>query len=924
MRPHIKEKINDLKQNTFNVQLQNGRIKEIPHKLKICKKLKYLDLFGNSISIIPDWFYEFKNLENLSLKSNSFKQLPIIIFTIENLNSLNLSENQINKITDHYFSSLMCIEKVDLSYNNISFISNDRISYSKCRNLNLKGNKLESFPIPIRDCHNLEKLDLSENSISEIDDDIFENLENLVELNLSFNNLTYLPTSIGKLKKLKRLILSGNKINHLPKEFENLVSLEYLDFDNNPIGNVPVEISAQGASGIINYYLSLGDNEKLFEAKLLIVGQGNVGKTFLMNRLVSNNTPETFSTEGIDIKNWSIKTPSSPNFRVNIWDFGGQEIYHSTHQFFLTNRSLYLLVWEARTDQHQISFDYWLNVIRLLSNNSPVIIVLNKMDERIANIDEKSLKAKFKNIVSFHKVSALSGQNVEILSENICNEINSLPLIGDKLPRVWLEIRQNLESLQSNYISLSEYLGICNQCGLSNKRALFLSQYFHDLGVFLHFKDDSLLRQIIFLKPEWATNAVYKILDSKEVILRNGEFDLDLLDVVLSEFESDKRPYIVTLMKNFELCFEVEKNTFLIPELLKPEIIDFDWDYNDNLRFEYHYDFMPAGIMARFIVRTRNLIHDNTFWKNGVIIQRENTRALITTDQYSRKLLIWIHGSNSSFLLETIRKELNDIHQSLNYHDVPEKIPCICPECLNSKTPHLFNYAFIRKIGISNSFKTIPCEVSATGVNVHKLLGLYHIENEEPDNNPIYSLDRVLTDLIEISSRILERKYQKKIEDLYNDDIVDLLRTKGHHIADQTRSGSSSSGIGAGELDIMLRRSNGIPISIIECFRLDNCGPKNTVVSEHIMKLLSKYDTHDLKRKFVMVFAESNRLDNLWGNYTKYIKEMDYGNNYPFSGFTLRSDLHSIGAMRVGISRHENNGETLEIVHIMLDMFNKK
>lgn len=714
------------------------------------------------------------------------------------------------------------------------------------------------------------------------------------------------------------------KINHLPKEFENLVSLEYLDFDNNPIGNVPVEISAQGASGIINYYLSLGDNEKLFEAKLLIVGQGNVGKTFLMNRLVSNNTPETFSTEGIDIKNWSIKTPSSPNFRVNIWDFGGQEIYHSTHQFFLTNRSLYLLVWEARTDQHQISFDYWLNVIRLLSNNSPVIIVLNKMDERIANIDEKSLKAKFKNIVSFHKVSALSGQNVEILSENICNEINSLPLIGDKLPRVWLEIRQNLESLQSNYISLSEYLGICNQCGLSNKRALFLSQYFHDLGVFLHFKDDSLLRQIIFLKPEWATNAVYKILDSKEVILRNGEFDLDLLDVVLSEFESDKRPYIVTLMKNFELCFEVEKNTFLIPELLKPEIVDFDWDYNDNLRFEYHYDFMPAGIMARFIVRTRNLIHDNTFWKNGVIIQRENTRALITTDQYSRKLLIWIHGSNSSFLLETIRKELNDIHQSLNYPDVPEKIPCICPECLNSKTPHLFNYAFIRKIGISNSFKTIPCEVSATGVNVHKLLGLYHIENEEPDNNPIYSLDRVLTDLIEISSRVLERKYQKKIEDLYNDDIVDLLRTKGHHIADQTRSGSSSSGVGAGELDIMLRRSNGIPITIIECFRLDSCGPKNTVVSEHIMKLLSKYDTHDLKRKFVMVFAESNRLDNLWGNYTKYIKEMDYGNNYPFSGFTLRSDLHSIGAMRVGISRHENNGETLEIVHIMLDMFNKK
>ena len=151
MKPHIKDKIKELKPNTSNIQLHNGRIKEIPHKLKICKDLKYLDLFGNSINIIPDWFFEFKNLENLSLKNNSFKELPIIIFTIENLNSLNLSDNQISKITEHYFSSLMRIEKVDLSYNHISFISNDRISYSKCRNLNLKGNKLENFPIGISD-----------------------------------------------------------------------------------------------------------------------------------------------------------------------------------------------------------------------------------------------------------------------------------------------------------------------------------------------------------------------------------------------------------------------------------------------------------------------------------------------------------------------------------------------------------------------------------------------------------------------------------------------------------------------------------------------------------------------------------------------------------------------------------------------------
>lgn len=377
-------------------------------------------------------------------------------------------------------------------------------------------------------------------------------------------------------------------------------------------------------------------------------------------------------------------------------------------------------------------------------------------------------------------------------------------------------------------------------------------------------------------------------------------------------------------MKKFELCFEVEQNIFLIPELLKPEIIDFDWDYNNNLRFEYHYDFMPAGIMARFIVRTRNLIYDKTFWKNGVIIQRESTRALITTDQYSRKLFIWIHGNNASFLLEIIRKELNDIHQSLNYPDVPEKIPCICQNCNNSMSPHLFNYSFVKRIGTENTFKTIPCEISATGVNVHKLLGLYNIESTEPENNPMYSLDKILNDLIEISSRILERKKQKKIEDLLNDDIVDLLRTKGHNISDQTRSGTSGNNKMSGELDIMIRMHNGIPVTIIECFRLESCGPKNIIVSNHLSKLLSKYDTHELKRKFIIVFGEAERFDNLWINYSQYIQNINsnenYGDKYPLSGFSVRDDLHNFSNVKVGISRHENNGDSIEIVHILINM----
>ena len=108
---------------------------------------------------------------------------------------------------------------------------------------------------------------------------------------------------------------------------------------------IPPEIIRKNEQpkAIIDYYLSLLEKEKkpLHEAKMLILGQANVGKTCLRKRLINNNyDPKRNKTDGIDIHNWEIEVEDR-KLQVNIWDFGGQEIYHATHQFFLTKRSLY-------------------------------------------------------------------------------------------------------------------------------------------------------------------------------------------------------------------------------------------------------------------------------------------------------------------------------------------------------------------------------------------------------------------------------------------------------------------------------------------------------------------------------------------------------------------------------------------------------
>jgi internalin A len=164
---------------------------------------------------------------------------------------------------------------------------------------------------------------------------------------------------------------------------------------DNPLQVPPLEIAQKSDFAIRSCLKSLKFKEtiRLYEAKLILAGEGGVGKTSVIKKVmqpqIAINKDEK-TTEGINIHKWKIATPQTDDLQVNVWDFGGQEIYHATHQFFLTKRSLYLLVWDARKDYDVVSFDYWLSVIQLLSDSSPVIVVLNKIDERIKNIDERA------------------------------------------------------------------------------------------------------------------------------------------------------------------------------------------------------------------------------------------------------------------------------------------------------------------------------------------------------------------------------------------------------------------------------------------------------------------------------------------------------------------------------------------------------
>jgi hypothetical protein len=185
--------------------------------------------------------------------------------------------------------------------------------------------------------------------------------------------------------------------------------------------------------------------------------------------------------------------------------------------------------------------------------------------------------------------------------------------------------------------------------------------------------------------------------------------------------------------------------------------------------------------------------------------------------------------------------------------------------------------------------------------------------------------DNLLNDLIDKAHRITERNSsQVKLEDLHNDDFTHWLRDKGYYVTDQSRSGRSA--IAVGEVDILVRSDNGTPLSIIEAFRISNCGVTNNVIDKHINKLLSNYDTAGLAQNYVLVYAESANFKSLWDNYVLYINDLNNKSNFTtphklVSFNDVSVDYSKLTDIKIGLAVHERQGGRTEIFHVFINMY---
>ncbi|MFN6499846.1 MAG: COR domain-containing protein [Nostoc sp. DedQUE01] len=812
--PEVKQRIEKAqREGAKELNLSGMELTEVPEAIASLTQLQQLDLSSNQLTILPEAIASLTQLQELNLYSNQLTILPEAIASLTQLQELNLASNQLT-ILPEAIASLTQLQQLYLHRNQLTILPEAIASLTQLQVLYLAGNQLTILPEAIASLTQLQGLYLHSNQLTILPEAIasltqlqelylhsnqltilpeaIASLTQLQELNLSYNQLTILPEAIASLTQLQRLYLYSNQLTILPEAIASLIQLQQLNLSYNQLTILPEAIASltqlqelnlwgnplnpdlaaaykQGTGAVLEYLRAKAEAQvTLNEAKLILIGEGEVGKTCLLGALRGDEWVDGRpTTHGIEIKPVIITDiDTGTEITLNGWDFGGQRVYRPTHQLFFSAPAVYLVVWKPREGPQQGFVKEWITLIKNREPDAKVLVVATHggPGQRQPDIDRQEILSQFgkDTIIDFFHVDSKPKDDtthctgLTELKEAIARVAASLPEMGRSVPAKWQQVRETLQTSDKAYLPYNDVIAICAEGGINEEQAELFLRISHTLGHFIHYHYDPTLRDIVILKPDWLAKAISFVLDDEMTRKRNGLVEFDHLSQLWSNppfpgeegYPKKLHPVFLRLMERFDLSYKVvfnpaePSNTSLIAQLVpdqRPELLP-NWgeqpEPGDRQQVQIcrivdsRGQFAVAeGLFYQLIVRLHKYSLGRTNYENSIHWQR----GLMLDNDYNGRALLEYIGTDVkitvraayperflSYLTEEIKWLVENFWEGLRCNVM---VPCIAPCSMNAPGHGMFEVQKLIESKKKNRHD-YPCPVSGCGEwqNIDRLL----------------------------------------------------------------------------------------------------------------------------------------------------------------------------------------------------------
>ena len=530
----------------------------------------------------------------------------------------------------------------------------------------------------------LKNLDLSR-CLNLTDISGLSSLTGLTNLNLSNNGYLTDISALSEMKSLTNLDLRHLKLSYIP---ESLLDLD-VNFvtDNSPKGpgiyihdlrliNQDIAVFSQSRQLMRKYYRSLRQEENIpiNECKVVFLGDGGAGKSLIISRLLNGGEiSPSFNgetTTGIDINSESY-TVGNDTFELHFWDFGGEAIMHSMHRMFLTNRTLYVIVTNARENNANEQAWYWIRNVKSFAPGAPVFLIINHKDEYpFVDINVNGLQNEYPELQDFKIISALK-DSPEAFNLNVRDKIlqivTSMESVHTPFAKSWLTLMNELQDMPDDRITSDAFYEKCKAKGIEKDEHVVdtIISWYQDLGVCFYSRKYRSSRKYMVLKPKWILNALYILIFNGRKYAKNGIIFEDDIYTLINEdvskekikkvytdirYEENDVQYIINVLVNFNLIRRLDNESIFIPMLCdenEPKnIIGFDSD--DVLHISYKYTYLPENVLYLLMIRQQHELNLKRVWKSGAILEQ---------DSFGWKALVRAHGNQLDIYAKSQNQE---------------------------------------------------------------------------------------------------------------------------------------------------------------------------------------------------------------------------------------------------------------------------